>query len=73
MFDFDKAIKTAKTMLAEVIRLQIDADTQKAGEYVKKYFVFDETFVKMAQLQKKYSKRLNAYLSMPIYEDAIKE
>ena len=73
MFDFDKIIKTSKVMLAEVIRLQLDADTQKAKEYVEKYFVFDDNFVKMSDLQKKYSKRLNAYLDMPVYDMAIKE
>ena len=72
IFNFDKIISESKLMMAEVVKLQLDKDVKKAEEYINKYFVFDENFERMAELQKKYSKRLNAYLSMPIYEENIK-
>ena len=60
--DFEKAILTAKTMLAEVVRLQIDKDVQGAGDYIKKWFVWTPEMEEVATTIKKHSKMLNGYL-----------
>lgn len=72
-FDFEKVISTSKKMMQEVIRLQLDKNVKNAEDYVNKYFNYDSNFEKMAELQKKFSKRLNSYLSMPIYNKAIND
>ena len=72
-FDFGKIIKTAKTMMAEVIRLQIDANVKKAGEYVDKWFVWSKDIEAVAEIIKKYSKALNGYIITPLADEFLKE
>ena len=62
VFDYQKAEQTAITIMAEVVRLQIEADVQKAGEYVEKWFVWDDKMEHVAEIIKKNSKTLNCYL-----------
>lgn len=73
IFNFEKIIAESKLMMKEVIRLQLDKNVSKAQEYVNKYFCYDENFERMANIQKEHSKRLNAYLSMPIFEELQRE
>ena len=68
-FDFDKVIKTAKTMMAEVIRLQLDANVKQAGEYVDKWFVWSKEIEAVAEIIKKYSKALNGYIITPLADE----
>lgn len=67
-FDFSKIKKTAKDMLAEVIRLQIDGDIKAAREYVQKWFVWSDEIDGVAEVIKKFSKKLNGYLISEFYE-----
>ena len=66
MFDFDKVINLSKQMMEEVIELQIEKNLQKAEEYIKKWFVWTENQQIVADIIKKYSKKLNGYLTEPL-------
>ncbi len=70
-FDFEKVKKTAKVMLEEVIRLQIDGDIKKAREYVEKWFVWSDQINMIAEIIKKFSKKLNGYLIMPFANELL--
>jgi hypothetical protein len=61
-FDFDKIKKLTKTMLAEVVRLQIDGNVKKAEEYINKWFVWSDEVERIAEVIRSYNKRLNGYL-----------
>lgn len=65
-FDFEKVIDTAKEMMKEAIRLQLDGDVKKAEEYITKWFVWDDTLIEIAETIKKFSKKLNGYLIQPL-------
>ena len=72
-FDFDKVIDTCKTMLAEVVRLQLDKSVAKAKAYVDKYFVWTDTHEAIAKIIRANSKKLNGEVVAPIYNDATKD
>lgn len=66
VFDFDKVISVSKQMMQEVIEIQLEKNLQKAEEYIKKWFVWDGKQQKIAEIIKKYSKKLNGYLLKPL-------
>lgn len=68
MFDFEKVKKTAKTMMKEVVRLQIDRDIPAAEAYVLKWFDWSKQIAAVAEIIKRYSKKLNGYLIEPLKE-----
>lgn len=70
-FDFDKVIDTAKEMMKEAIRLQLDANVKAAEEYVNKWFVWDDTLISIAETIKKFSKKLNGYLIQPLADEML--
>ncbi len=72
-FDYDKVIDTAKIMLAEVVRLQLDKSQAKAKEYIEKYFVWTSVHEDIANTIKKYNKKLNGELVEPIYDEYTKD
>lgn len=72
IFDFEKAIKTAKEMMSEVVRLQLDADICAAKKYVEKWFVWSKEIEGVAEILRKCSKKLNGYLIEPL-ADAMKK
>ena len=61
-FDFEKIKALTKTMLAEVIRIQIDGDIKKAEEYVSKWAVWTDEIEKVAEIIRSYNKKLNGYV-----------
>lgn len=71
-FDFESVKKTTKTMMAEVVRLQIDGDVSKAGDYVSKWFVWTDAIEAVAEIIKKHSKMLNGYLITPLADEFLK-
>ncbi len=71
MFDFDKVIDTAKEMMREAIRLQLDANVKKAEEYISKWFVWNDKLIEIAEVIKKFSKKLNGYLIQPLAEEML--
>ena len=61
-FDFEKIKALTKTMLAEVVRLQIDGDVKKAKEYIDKWFVWSNEVERIAEVIRGYNKTLNGYV-----------
>lgn len=61
-FDFDKIKKLTKTMLAEVVRLQLDGDVKKAKAYIDKWCVWSNEIERIAEVIRGYNKTLNGYV-----------
>ena len=61
-FDFEKIKKLTKTMLEEVVRLQIDGNVSKAEEYISKWAVWTDDIEKIAEVIRSYNKTLNGYV-----------
>lgn len=61
-FDFEKIKSLTKTMLAEVVKLQLDADVKQAEEYIQKWFVWSYEIEKIASVIRSYNKYLNGYV-----------
>lgn len=78
-FDFEKIKKLTKTMMSEVIRLQIDGDVSKAKEYISKWAVWTDEIERIAEVIRSYNKTLNGYVDdslaqeflKPNYEDSL--
>ena len=66
VFDFEKVKNTAKQMMSEAIRLQLDSNVQNAKEYIDKWFVWTDEINTIAEIIKKHSKKLNGYLQEPL-------
>lgn len=60
--NIDKVVPIAKEMLAEIIRIQIDGDFNKAEKYVLDNFVWTDNMELIAQKLQKVSKGLNGTL-----------
>ena len=60
--NIDKVVPIAKEMLAEIIRIQIDGDFNKAEKYVNDNFVWTDNMELIAQKLQKVSKALNGTL-----------
>lgn len=71
-FDFDKIKKLTQTMLAEVVRLQLDADVLKAESYVTKWAVWTDEIEKIAEVIRSYSKFLNGYVDDSLAQEFLK-
>lgn len=68
-FDFEKIKALTKTMLAEVVRIQIDADIKKAEEYVSKWAVWTDDIEKIAAVIRGYNKYLNGFVNDSLAEE----
>jgi len=73
VFDFDKIKAITKKMMAEVVKIQIDNNVEKAKAYVEKWFVWSDEINKVAEKIKTYSKMLNGYIEAPLAEEFLKE
>ena len=71
-FDFEKIKKLTKTMLAEVVRLQIDGDVSKAEEYVSKWAVWTDDIERIAEVIRSYNKTLNGYVDDSLAQEFLK-
>ncbi len=60
--NIDKVVPIAKEMLAEIIRIQIDGDFNKAEKYVQDNFIWTDNMELIAQKLQKVSKALNGTL-----------
>ena len=60
--NIDKVVPIAKEMLAEIIRIQIDGDFNKAEKYVNDNFVWTDNMELIAKKLQKVSKALNGTL-----------
>ena len=60
--NIDKVVPIAKEMLAEIVRIQIDGDFEKAEQYVLDNFVWTDNMELIGQKLQKISKTLNGRL-----------
>ena len=60
--NIDKVVPIAKEMLAEIVRIQIDGDFNKAEKYVQDNFVWTDNMEIIAKKLQKVSKALNGTL-----------
>lgn len=60
--NIDKVVPIAKEMLAEIVRIQIDGDFEKAEKYVIDNFVWTDNMELIGQKLQKISKTLNGRL-----------
>ena len=60
--NIDKVVPIAKEMLAEIVRIQIDGDFEKAEKYVKDNFIWTDNMELIGQKLQKISKTLNGRL-----------
>lgn len=61
-FDFDKIKTLTQTMLAEVVKLQMESDVKKAEDYVLRWMNWTDEIERIAQVIRSYNKYLNGYV-----------
>ena len=71
--NIDKIVPIAKEMLAEIIRIQIDGDFNKAEKYVNENFIWTENMELIAQKLQKVSKALNGTLETELADKLLAE
>ena len=64
--NIDKMIPTAKKMLAEIVRIQIDGDFAKGEKYVLDNFVWTDEMETISQKLKEIDKNLNGRTESPL-------
>ena len=70
--NIDKMVPTARKMLEEIIRVQIDGDFDKGEKYVLDNFVWTNQMETMAENIKRVSKTLNGKVESPLAEKLLK-
>ncbi len=71
--NIDKVVPIAKSMLSEIVRIQIDGDFAKAEQYVLDNFVWTENMEVIAQKLQKINKTLNGQVESKLAEKLLKE
>lgn len=71
--NIDKVVPIAKEMLAEIVRIQIDGDFNKAEKYVTDNFVWTENMERVAQVLQKINKTLNGQVESKLAEKLLNE
>lgn len=71
--NIDKVVPIAKEMLAEIVRIQIDGDFDKAEKYVKDNFIWTDNMELIAQKLQKVNKSLNGRTESELAENLLKE
>ena len=69
----DKVVPIAKEMLAEIVRIQIDGDFNKAENYVNDNFVWTDNMEVIAQKLQKINKALNGTVEAKLAEELLKK
>ena len=64
--NIDKMIPTAKKMLAEIVRVQIDGDFQKGEKYVLDNFIWTDEMEQISQKLREVDKTLNGRTVSPL-------
>ena len=64
--NIDKMVPTARKMLEEIVRIQIDADFDKAEKYVLDNFIWTDEMETVAKKLKEVSKTLNGKVEAPL-------
>lgn len=71
--NIDKVVPIAKEMLAEIIRIQLDGDFDKAEKYVNDNFVWTDNMELIAQKLQKVNKALNGRTESELAEKLLSE
>lgn len=71
--NIDKVVPIAKEMLAEIVRIQIDGDFNKAEKYVNDNFIWTDNMELIAQKLQKVSKSLNGTLETELADKLLGE
>uniref|UniRef100_UPI004028C857 hypothetical protein n=1 Tax=Candidatus Scatousia sp. TaxID=3085663 RepID=UPI004028C857 len=71
--NIDKVVPIAKEMLAEIVRIQIDGDFDKAEKYVKDNFIWTDNMELIAKKLQKVNKSLNGRTESELAENLLKE
>lgn len=71
--NIDKVVPIAKEMLAEIIRIQIDGEFEKAEKYVLENFVWTDNLELIAQKLQKISKTLNGKTESELAEKLLQQ
>ena len=71
--NIDKVVPIAKEMLAEIVRIQIDEDFDKAEKYVKGNFIWTKNMEIIAKKLQKVSKALNGKLETKLADKLAKQ
>ena len=71
--NFDKVVKAANEMLAEIIRVQLDDDINKAEKYVTENFVWTEEMQLIGDKLQKENKELNGKLEHELADKLLAE
>ena len=73
LVNIDKVIPIAKEMLAEIVRIQIDGDFNKAEQYVNENFVWTDNMEVIANKLQKVNKALNGTLETELADKLLAE
>ena len=71
--NIDKVVPIAKEMLAEIVRIQIDADFSKAEKYVIDNFVWTDNMELIAKKLQNVNKTLNGRIETELADKLTKE
>jgi len=71
--NFDKVVKAANEMLAEIVRVQLDDDINKAEKYVNENFVWTEEMQLIGDKLQKENKELNGKLEHELADKLLAE
>ena len=71
--NIDKVVPIAKEMLAEIVRIQIEGDFDKAEKYVLDNFIWTDNMELIAKKLQKISKTLNGRTESELAEKLLKE
>ncbi len=73
LVNIDKVVPTAKQMLGEIVRIQIDGNIENAQKYIEKNFIWTDQMEIIAQKLQKVSKTLNGKLETKLADYLLKE
>ena len=71
--NIEKMVPTAKKMLEEIVRIQIDADFEKGEKYVLDNFQWTDEMETIASKLREVSKSLNGRVESPLAMELVKD
>ena len=71
--DIEKMVPTAKKMLEQIIRVQIDGNFEEGEKYVLDNFIWTNQMETMAENIKRVSKTLNGKVESPLADKLLNE
>ena len=71
--DIEKMVPTAKKMLEQIIRVQVDGKFEEGEKYVLDNFIWTNQMETMAENIKRVSKTLNGKVESPLADKLLNE